>query len=99
MTDTENGEITQGRTVNFARMLPPTAESLVEVSSDGSIENSVQMQGLDLVPGRTYEVEAKGRWKGVWDLLLSDVTGDMLEHMSEAVTGDFVSNRIAVQIE
>ena len=98
ITDTETGEITQGRTVSFSRMLPPTVESLVEIPSHEEVENLVQIQGLDLVPGRTYEVEAKGKWKGVWDLPLSDVTGDMLGHMRAASTGEFVSNKITVDV-
>lgn len=99
ITDTETGDITQGRTVNFARMLPPTVESLVEIPKHKEVENSVQVQGLDLVPGRTYEVEAKGKWKGVWNIPLSDITGKMLEHMERAGMDDFVSNRITVKVE
>lgn len=99
ITDTESGENTQGLTVNFARLLPPTADSLVEIPGGGTADNSVQIQGLDLVAGRAYEVEAKGKWKGVWDLPLSDVTGDILETMQGASTGEFSSNKIAVTVE
>ncbi|MCJ1254063.1 hypothetical protein MMC24_001877 [Lignoscripta atroalba] len=99
LRDQDDGTILQAMTVMLNRLLPPSRDSLVEIAGKGEAENSAEIRVLQWISGRTYEVQAKGRWKGVWDLPASGVTLDMLDHLERASGGNFESNTVTFMVE
>ncbi|KAF2102574.1 hypothetical protein NA57DRAFT_19475, partial [Rhizodiscina lignyota] len=62
------------------RKLPPSREALVELAPGKELGQDVKFEEpfMKLEKGKEYRVQAKGRWKGVWPVVATDVKDDDL---------------------
>ncbi len=85
--------------VYLGRQMPPPPESFVEIGSHQQATNIVTIRNVKLDAGKEYRVEAKGRWKAVWDNAIEKIDSGMAEHLAGANAGDFVSNSVVIRPE
>jgi hypothetical protein len=63
------------------RRLPPSREDFLELEPRHAITKDVVLgtPGLNLEKGKTYAVQAKGRWRAVWHASVLDIGEDNLK--------------------
>ena len=98
LRDTQDGSVQKGKVLMVNRLMPPSQENLVEVPAKGITERTAHLKMLSLQSARSYEVMAKGEWKGVWGKPQAAIDSQMLASFEGAATGEFVSNKIVVWI-
>ena len=98
LRDTQDGSVQQGKVLMVNRLMPPSQDSLVEIPARGIVEKTARLKMLSLQSMRSYEVTAKGEWKGVWNQPRAAIDSQTLEKFEGASMGDFVSNKIMVRI-
>ena len=98
LRDVQDGSVQQGKVLMVNRLMPPSQDSLVGIPARGSVENMARLTMLSLQSTRSYEVVAKGEWKGVWDRPSETIDAKTLENFDGASTGEFTSNKITVEI-
>ncbi|KAG8525688.1 uncharacterized protein KY384_000448 [Bacidia gigantensis] len=88
-------------TARFARQLPPSPDSFVEIKSHKDLNSSTTLPtiGLGLPPKSEYKVEARGSWRAVWDGTKDEISRLTLESMTGGSTGEFHSNELTVEIK
>ena len=97
LRDVQDGSIQQGKVLMVNRLMPPSRDSLVEIPANGSVENMAQLKMLSLQSARSYEVVAKGEWKGVWNRPRHAVDAKMLEKFEGGSKGEFASDKILLE--
>ncbi|KAL9610936.1 MAG: hypothetical protein Q9167_004378 [Letrouitia subvulpina] len=87
--DAQYDTMVRGDVVNFSRKLPPTRDSFVEVGSHQQTETWVKLPVMQLRTGRGYLIEARGKWKAVWNGRLGDIDKESLDSMTGGLSGQF----------
>ncbi|KAL8740008.1 MAG: hypothetical protein Q9190_007244 [Brigantiaea leucoxantha] len=87
--DAQYDTVVRGDVIKFARQLPPNRDSFVEVGSHQQTETWVKLPVMQLKSGRGYLVEARGKWKAVWNRKLDEIEKSSLDSMTGASTGSF----------
>lgn len=95
--DRETGDLLPIDTINFMRQLPPLPEHLVEIQPKGTTTAHAVLKDVNLSPGHTYSIQAKGWWQSVWRMAKDEVISKYLEDQSGAISGDILSNTVEVK--
>ncbi|KAJ6003342.1 hypothetical protein N7451_005889 [Penicillium sp. IBT 35674x] len=94
--DTTTGHILAADTIKISRKLPVSVNDLVEINAGKTMTCDATLTGLYFQSGHEYSVRARGIWMAVWLKSLVDVTASQLKGLSEAESGEFESNVVAV---
>lgn len=98
MFDTTTDTLLPMDKVFFSRQMPPPHESFVQIDGHKEATNSVSISNVRLASGKDYRLEAKGRWKAVWDHAIERIEAKSLETLAGVCTGDFSSNVVTIRL-
>lgn len=97
--DSVIGEELPSMEMKLNRVLPPPREDLIDLAPGKDFRTDVKLEPplANLVPGREYKIQAKGRWKGAWPKAAEKVTESDLKDLGggDCLTGDFESNELS----
>lgn len=101
LKDIATGAEVPSLNLKINRMLPPSKDALIELApeKDVSVEVKFEEPFMKLENGKQYQVQARGRWKGVWTAAAADVNEDSLAALgggSGCLTGEFESNEVTI---
>jgi hypothetical protein len=89
--------------IKINRLLPPSREDFLELAPRHAVTKNVYLEapGLALEKGKTYDVQAHGKWKAVWHASLKAIGEVNLMKMggpTGLVSWDFESDVIQLEV-
>lgn len=97
--DTADGTVLPLDVLKMSRKLPASADELLEIAGGQSLDNIVELPGLNLQEGHDYSIITQGIWHALWNQPRVNVTASQLLDFSGANRGEFRSNVAFVKIE
>lgn len=97
--DTADGTVLPLDVLKMSRKLPASADDLLEIAGGQSLDNIVELPGLNLQEGHDYSIITQGIWHALWNEPRVNVTASQLLDFSGANRGEFRSNVAFVKIE
>lgn len=102
-TSTKTGEKAPGLGLMVNHQMPVSGyfttsdEEILEIRAGGKIEGTIEVKEHEILleKGESYEVQARGRWMGVW-IGAHERLG--FEERSDLKAGEFLSEKIEVEI-
>lgn len=104
MVDASSGSELLAMNMKLNRKLPPSRDQLIEIGpgKDYSTEVKFEPPLAQLHKGKSYVIQAIGRWKGVWPVAASELNESDLNELgggSRCLTGDFQSDKVTLAVE
>jgi hypothetical protein len=90
--------------IKINRLLPPSREDFLELAPRHAVTKDVYLEapGLALEKGKTYDVQAHGKWKAVWHASLTAIGEANLMKMggpTGLVNWDFESDILQLRVQ
>jgi hypothetical protein len=90
--------------IKINRLLPPSREDFLELAPRHAITKDVYLEGpgFALEKGKTYDVQAHGKWKAVWHASVTAIGEANLMKMggpTGLVNWDFESDIIQLRVQ
>ncbi|KAF3385640.1 putative secreted protein [Penicillium rolfsii] len=82
--DTADGRVLPLDVLKMSRKLPASTEDLIEVAGGQSLDNVVELPGLNFEEGHDYSIITQGIWHALWNEPRVNVTASQLSDFSGA---------------
>ena len=85
--------------ISFARQMPPSRDSYVEIGSQEDVTNTVSIPNVKLDAAKNYRIEVKGSWKVVWSDGIEGINAKSLKDMTGGYAGAIASSSAIIKAD